>query len=85
MRGMYEAELCKGNAWKREDYTQHNCRWGSKESIVSAMYIHEGHTTHLQVGIQREKLKGQPLQVMGIYTTYDSARERSSESTIEEE
>ena len=39
------------------------------------MYIHEGHTTHLQVGIQREKLKGQPLQVMGIYTIYDSVRE----------
>ena len=58
---------------------------GDPKSIVSAMYIHEGHTTHLQVGIQREKLKGQPLQVMGIYTTYDSARERSSESTIEEE
>ena len=52
-------------------------------SIVSAMYIHEEYTMHLQVGIQREKLKGQPLQVMGIYTIYDSARERSSESTME--
>ena len=68
-----------------EDYTQQHCRRGSKESIINAMGIHEGHTIHLQEEIQREKLKGQPLQVMGIYTTYDSARERSSESTIEEE